>query len=86
MAHPALSSSYVVIVEEVFKEDRGVQADMGSLIREISGVDKRSRVYGLDYEKDTKAIQNTWIGCKSKDNFYPSYHFCALYIDKCKFK
>ena len=67
-----------MIVEEVFKEERGVQVDMGSLITEISGVDKQCRVCGLEFEKDTKAVQNTWIGCESKDCKYWLHATCLL--------
>lgn len=37
MAHLALSPFDVMIVDKVFKEDTGVQADMESVITEMNG-------------------------------------------------
>ena len=78
MPHLALSPFDVMIVEEVFKKDTGVQADMGSVITEKNLVDRQCRVCGVDYERDTKAAQNTWIGCESNDSKYWLHANCLL--------
>ena len=51
---------------------------MGDKITELPGVDRQYSVCGGDYEKDTRAKQNLWMGCDTENCKYWVHANCML--------
>ena len=84
MSDTSLSPAHIIsedndlIVQEVFNEEKGTQADFGNKIDVIDGVDKQCRICGGEFSADCKALQDKWIGCDHPGCIYWIHAYCLL--------